>query len=202
MPLKKPTRSKMAATKKSSATGARSRKKSKTPTWSVSAGTMLVAAMCVTGAVIVIAARELTPAPRATTAAATSDSVVPNDSPKAAPSSSATDASESVMAKAPETDALEVKGTVGRTAPVTIFGCLQQSNSVFRLTDTDGIDAPKSRSWKTAFLKKGAASIEVTDPGNRNRLASHVGQRLSVTGTLVDRQMQVRTIRRISASCD
>lgn len=203
MPLKKSTRSKTSATKKSSATGARSTKKSKTPTWSVGAGTMLLAAMCVTGAVIVIAARELTPASRAAAAAVTtSDSEMANDSPKTAPASSTTDAPESVMAKAPENETLEAKGTVGRTAPVTIFGCLQQSNSTFRLTDTDGVDAPKSRSWKTAFLKKGAASIEVTDPGNRNRLASHVGQRLSVTGTLVDRQMQVRSIRRISASCE
>jgi hypothetical protein len=201
MPLKKSTRSKTAAPKKSPATGARSRKKSKTPTWSVGAGTMLVAAMCVTGAVIVIAARELTPAPRAAAVDTTNESVVATESSKVAPSSTA-DAPESAMAKAPETDTLEPKGTVGRTAPVTIFGCLQQSNSAFRLTDTDGVDAPKSRSWKTAFLKKGAASIEVTDPGNRNRLASHVGQRLSVTGTLADRQMQVRSIRRISASCD
>jgi len=200
MPLKKSTRSKTAAPKKSPATGARSRKKSKTPTWSVGAGTMLVAAMCVTGAVIVIAARELTPAPRAAAVDTANESVVATESSKVP--SSTTDAPESVMANAPETDPLEPKGTVGRTAPVTIFGCLQQSNSAFRLTDTDGVDAPKSRSWKTAFLKKGAASIEVTDPGNRNRLASHVGQRLSVTGTLADRQMQVRSIRRISASCD
>ena len=200
MPLKKSTRSKTTATKKSPATGARSRKKSKTPTWSVGAGTMLVAAMCVTGAVIVIAARELTPAPRAAAVDTANESVVATESSKVP--SSTTDAPESVMANAPETDPLEPKGTVGRTAPVTIFGCLQQSNSAFRLTDTDGVDAPKSRSWKTAFLKKGAASIEVTDPGNRNRLASHVGQRLSVTGTLADRQMQVRSIRRISASCD
>lgn len=202
MPLKKSTRSKTTATKKSSGSGTRSKKTSKTPTWSVGAGTMLLAAMCVTGAVIVIAARELTPAPRAASADLASDSVVATESPKAPSSTSASVAPESVMANAPESDALETKGTVGRTAPVTIFGCLQQSDSAFRLTDTDGVDAPKSRSWKTAFLKKGATSIAVTDPGNRNRLASHVGQRLSVTGTLVDRQMQVRSIRRISPSCD
>ena len=201
MPLKKSARSKMTATKKSPATGARSRKKSKTPTWSVGAGTMLLAAMCVTGAVIVIAARELTPAPRAASLDTMSESEVATESPKAPPLAT-TATAESVMAKAPETDTPEAKGTVGRTAPVTIFGCLQRSDTTFRLTDTDGVDAPKSRSWKTGFLKKGAASIQVTDPGNRLHLASHVGQRLSVTGTLVEREMQVRSIRRISASCD
>lgn len=201
MPLKKSTRSKMTATKKSPAMGSRSRKKSKTPTWSVGAGTMLLAAMCVTGAVIVIAARELTPAPRATSVDTVSESEVATESPKAPPVSM-TATADSATAKAPETDTPEAKGTVGRTAPVTIFGCLQRSDTAFRLTDTDGVDAPKSRTWKTAFLKKGAASIQVTDPGNRLHLASHVGQRLSVTGTLVDREMQVRSIRRISASCD
>jgi hypothetical protein len=199
MPLKKSARSK-ATTKKSSTTGARS-KRSKTPSWSVGAGTMLLAAICVTGAVIVIAAHELTPIPRVTIGDTDSERVAPPEAAKAAPSSSAI-VSESAMVKAPETDTLEVKGTVGRTAPVTIFGCLERSDSTFRLTDTDGVDAPKARSWKTAFLKKGAASIEVVDPGNRQRLPTHVGQRLSVTGTLSDRQMQVRSIRRISSSCD
>lgn len=201
MPLKKATRSKATATSKKTTPAARSRsKKSKTPSWSVGAGTMLVAAICVTGAVIVIAARELTPAPRTVSVDTTSEPVAAPESVKVNPSAAA--ASESVMAKAPETDTPEVKGTVGRTAPVTVFGCLRRSDAAFRLTDTDGVDAPKSRSWKTGFLKKGSASIEVSDPGNRLRLASHVGQRLSVTGTLVDRQMQVRSIRRISASCD
>lgn len=200
MPLKKSTRSKTTATKKSSTAGARSKRKSKTPTWSVGVGTMLVAAICVTGAVIVIAARELTPAPRATADTVPESAVAP-DAPK--PASSVTrSAPESAMAKAPESDAPEAKGTVGRTAPVTIFGCLEKSDASYRLTDTDGVDAPKSRSWKSAFLKKGSATIQVTDPGNRLHLASHVGQRLSVTGSLVDRQMQVRSIRRISASCD
>ncbi len=200
MPLKKSTRSKTTATKKSSTAGARSKRKSKTPTWSVGVGTMLVAAICVTGAVIVIAARELTPAPRAAADTVPESAVAP-DAPK--PASSVTrSAPESAMAKAPESDAPEAKGTVGRTAPVTIFGCLEKSDASYRLTDTDGVDAPKSRSWKSAFLKKGSATIQVTDPGNRLHLASHVGQRLSVTGSLVDRQMQVRSIRRISASCD
>jgi hypothetical protein len=200
MPLKKSTRSKAtAAPKKSSAATVRS-KKSKTPSWSVGAGTMLLAAICVTGAVIVIAAHELTPAPRVASIDTESEDVAAPEPARTALSSS-TAAPESVVARTDE-DNPEAKGTVGRTAPVTVFGCLERSNTTFRLTDTDGVDAPKARSWKTAFLKKGSATIEVVDPGNRLKLASHVGQRLSVTGTLGDRQMQVRSIRRISASCD
>ena len=63
-----------------------------------------------------------------------------------------------------------------------------------------GADAPKSRSWKSGFLKKGSAPIEVVDAAHRLKLTDHVGQRVSVTGRLVDREMQVRSLQRVSAS--
>jgi hypothetical protein len=84
---------------------------------------------------------------------------------------------------------------------VTITGCLEQRDETFRLKDTDGADVPKSRNWKTAFLKKGPAPIEVIDTANRLKLNDHVGQRVSVTGTLVEREMQVRSLQRVAASC-
>lgn len=86
-------------------------------------------------------------------------------------------------------------------APVTITGCLERSDDTFRLKDTAGEAAPKSRSWKSGFLKKGSAPIEVVDAAHRLKLPDHVGQRVSVTGKLVDREMQVRTLQRVSASC-
>jgi hypothetical protein len=84
---------------------------------------------------------------------------------------------------------------------VTITGCLERADETFRLKDTAGVDAPKSRSWKSGFLKKGSASIEVVDAANRLRLPDHVGRRVSVTGTLVDREMRVRSLQRVAASC-
>jgi hypothetical protein len=84
---------------------------------------------------------------------------------------------------------------------VTITGCLERDAETFRLKDTAGENAPKARSWKSAFLKKGSSSVEVTDAANRVKLPAHVGQRVSVTGTLVDREMQVRSLQRIAASC-
>jgi hypothetical protein len=92
-------------------------------------------------------------------------------------------------------------GTSAQTSPVTITGCLEQDNEAFRLKDTTGVDAPKSRSWKSGFLKKKAASIEVVDRANRLQLTSHVGERVVLTGMLVDREMQVRSLRRVAASC-
>jgi hypothetical protein len=88
-----------------------------------------------------------------------------------------------------------------KLAPVTITGCLERDDETFRLKDTTGTNAPKSRSWKSGFLKKGSASIEVVDASHRLKLTDHVGKRVSVTGVLVDREMQVRSLQRVAASC-
>jgi len=84
---------------------------------------------------------------------------------------------------------------------VTLTGCLERSEDAFRLTDTDGTRVPRSRSWKSAFLKKRSAPIAVIDPVKRLNLAGHVGQPVSVTGKLVGREMRVGALRRIESSC-
>ena len=90
--------------------------------------------------------------------------------------------------------------TVSAKAPViTITGCLERDDETFRLKDTTGADAPKSRSWKTGFLTKRAATIEVD--ANSETLQRYVGQRVIVTGVLVDRDMQVQSLKRVAASC-
>jgi hypothetical protein len=94
----------------------------------------------------------------------------------------------------------EVAATAG-SSPVTITGCLQRSDEAFQLKDTNGKNVPKSRSWRSGFLKKGPASIDVVDAANRLNLSNHVGQRVSVTGTLVDREIRVRSLQRVAASC-
>jgi hypothetical protein len=88
-----------------------------------------------------------------------------------------------------------------KVARVTIEGCLERADDTFRLTDTAGTNAPTSRSWKSGFLKKRPSAIEVRDSVKRVNLASHVGQRVSVTGTLVDRQLRVGSLQPISLSC-
>ena len=196
MPVKKATRSKATAASKKSPAAANASSNSTAPSKrQFGTGAMLVAAMCVTGAVIVIAAREMTPSTRATPTEARADAAVATAQPKPMVSSTIVD----VTPVSTTTDAS--KTSAANTAPVTIFGCLEQSNDTFRLTETDGMDAPKSRSWKTAFLKKGAATVEVVDPSHRIRLSSHVGQRVGVTGTLTEKQLQARSIRKISSSC-
>lgn len=91
--------------------------------------------------------------------------------------------------------------TVQESAEVTIEGCLERDDDTFRLKDTSGEGAPKSRSWKSGFLRKGAARIEVIDAANRLKLPNHVGQRISVTGVLVDREMHAHSLEFGEASC-
>jgi hypothetical protein len=112
-------------------------------------------------------------------------------------------APETLNARATVTNApLEEVPVVREPAPVTITGCLDQDDDKFKLKDTIGADAPKSRSWKSGFLRKRAASLEVVDAGNKLRLPNYVGNSVSVTGIIVDREMQVHSVRRITASCD
>jgi hypothetical protein len=88
-----------------------------------------------------------------------------------------------------------------KSAAVTITGCLERDDQTFRLKDTSGDGAPRARSWKSGFLKKGSSPVQVTDAANRVKLPAHVGQRVSVTGTLVDREMHARSLQRVASSC-
>ena len=151
----------------------------------------LIVAGCVVAGGILIAARQqvqpvLTTTPRQDVVAAPEVRASRVETASASPAVS-TDSSASAVKAA---------------APVTITGCVELDNNTFRLKDTSGAEAPKSRSWKSGFLKKGQAKIELVDAGHGANLAGQVGRRVSVTGTLDEREMQVRSVRRIAASCD
>jgi hypothetical protein len=96
--------------------------------------------------------------------------------------------------------------TVGRketTPVVTITGCLEKNDDSYRLKETVGTEAPKARSWKSGFLKKGTANVEVVDAtNNRLRLQNHVGKRVSLTGTLKDREMRARSVQLVAKNCN
>jgi hypothetical protein len=93
--------------------------------------------------------------------------------------------------------------TTGPTPTVvTLTGCLVRSDKNFRLNDTSGVNVPKSRSWKSGFLAKRPASVSIVPASSELPLSKHVGERVTVSGTLIERQMQVRTLRRVSSSCD
>jgi hypothetical protein len=102
-----------------------------------------------------------------------------------------------------DTEAAEPPITIAPAAPpVTITGCLQRDDDMFMLKNASGAAAPKSRSWKSGFLRKGSASVALVDPPKKLRLPDHVGERVSLTGVLIDREMQVRALHRVEGSCN
>ena len=106
---------------------------------------------------------------------------------------------DAVHASAPakELRIADTKEQEDESVATTITGCLvMRDDGMFQLKDNDGEHAPRARSWKSGFIKKGSANIDVFDAGNRLSLGSHIGYRVSVVGTLTDRQMQARSAAR------
>jgi hypothetical protein len=91
--------------------------------------------------------------------------------------------------------------TQSAAAPVTIAGCLERDDDTFRLRDTSGAAAPKSRSWKSGFMRKSPSAVAVHDPAKRLNLSQHVGSRVSVTGTLDGSTIEGRSLRRVAGTC-
>jgi len=85
---------------------------------------------------------------------------------------------------------------------VTVTGCLEEKNDAFRLKNTDGADAPKSRSWKTLGMTKHTSSLTLVDTTKRLKLGSHVGERVSVTGTLNDKELNLKSMKSVSGACE
>ena len=81
---------------------------------------------------------------------------------------------------------------------VTITGCLEE-NGGFRLKDASGAHVPKSRSWKSGFLKKRTLPIDLV--GVNSSAADDVGTRVRVTGVLENRELRVHSFTRIATSC-
>lgn len=102
-----------------------------------------------------------------------------------------------------ESRAVAAKQQGDEPIATTITGCLElRDDGMFQLKDTDGEHAPKARSWKSGFVKKGSAKIDVFDAGNRLKLGTHVGYRVSISGALTDREMRARSLRPTSERCE
>jgi hypothetical protein len=116
---------------------------------------------------------------------------------------------DSAPAKLTEVDAIAPTApasisTAGGAMPVTITGCLEVSvdQDDFRLTDTQGADAPRSRSWRTGFLKKRSAPVALVEPPDRLALQKEVGRRVAATGLLTSHDLKVSALRVVGPSCN
>ena len=87
---------------------------------------------------------------------------------------------------------------------VTITGCLEAfgNGDRFRLTDTEGANAPKARSWRTGFLKKHSAAVDLVGTHDVIALKRQIGQRVAVSGVQTNRELQVSSVRVVSPSCN
>jgi hypothetical protein len=87
---------------------------------------------------------------------------------------------------------------------VSISGCLETTvdESQFRLTDTQGVEAPKARSWRTGFLKRRSAAVKLVEFSDAAGLRKHVGHRVVATGLLAGQELRVRSFRADGSSCD
>jgi len=151
--------------------------------------------VCIVGTAILIAARSSEPTSAASAAPANMVAAASNDTVPAKAQKAAT-------APAARPQAGEAAKAEPAAERVTLEGCLEQDNESFRLKNTTGDNAPKGRSWKSGFLKKSSKSIELVDARHRMNLAGHVGERVSVTGMLADRELQGSSIKRLAESCE
>jgi hypothetical protein len=92
-------------------------------------------------------------------------------------------------------------GAVPGAELASIEGCLIQDANQFQLKNTSGEDAPKGRSWKSGFLHRSAKTVDVVDQSHRLNLARHVGERVTITGLLDDRELQGTSLKRVAESC-
>ncbi len=186
MPSKKPTRVEktVAAKKPLRLTGA------------IGPKATLIVLACVMAGGILVAARQHSQ-PLLTTTPRMEAVPMPNPPVKNAPASNAGAAAPTRMSSSPATTTT----ATAAAASVTITGCLERDGDSFRLKDASGAEMPKARSWKSGFLKKKPAAIDVVDPTHTLNLTDQVGRRVSVTGAIADREMTARSLRRVAASC-
>jgi len=128
--------------------------------------------------------------------------VPPSPADTRSPEPSAKRAEAERPAAAATTTATASAETAAAT-PVTITGCLEASVSDdrFRLADTEGDNVPKARSWKTGFLKKRTAAVDLVGV-NPRALEMHVGKKVSATGVLTSRELKVSSVHVVSPSCN
>ena len=171
--------------------------------WTGTSGISVALAFAVLVTVLMIAYKATPPAAETPRTARAEERSAPPRAATAETSAAVPKESSAPGTPAGETDDARDGVTTGpMPTVVTLTGCLARSDNEFRLNDTTGVNAPKSRSWKSGFMTKRSASISIVPASGELPLSKHVGQRVTVSGTLIDRELRVRTLRRVSSSCD
>jgi hypothetical protein len=141
----------------------------------------------------------------ATTTSRSAADVVPLPRPSAVLSGAGEPATRTVALTEPSANGSAAASTpTSDQAAVTITGCLEATTDYdqFRLTDTEGADAPKARSWRSGFLKKRSSPVALVELSDVPALRKYVGYRVAATGLLTSRELRVRSLQSAGASCN
>jgi hypothetical protein len=110
-------------------------------------------------------------------------------------------AAKTTPAKAAPAKVVAKQTTALPANTVTMTGCLEADGRKFMLTDLEGAQAPKSRSWKTGFVTKKSKDMEVVGASGV-KLGDHLGRKVTVVGVHDgDAHLTARSIKQLSASC-
>jgi hypothetical protein len=142
--------------------------------------------------------------PRVATKKSAPAHVVPPAAASEATASVAREPAAKTVVAEPTTRASAVESNPIPEATVTITGCLETTvqGDRYRLTDTEGADAPKARGWRSGFLKKRPAPVELVGLSDLPNLRKYVGNRVAATGLLTSRELHVRSLESTGPSCN
>lgn len=119
---------------------------------------------------------------------------------KAAPAKAAP--AKATLAKPTPTKAPTAQEQADARNSITLTGCLEADGRKFVLTDLEGKQAPKGRSWKTGFITKRTKAVEVVGNSSSVKLGDHLGHRVSVVGVKDgDTHVRARSIKQLATSC-
>lgn len=138
---------------------------------------------------------------RSTNAATLEPAPVPNRTVTGEPATKTASAEPRANAVA---TAVTASAAASNEDAVTLTGCLEATvdGEEFRLTDTEGTSAPQSRGWRSGFLKKRPAPVQLVGLQDKTAALKLVGHRVVTTGLLDSRELNVRSITSAGQKCD
>jgi hypothetical protein len=104
------------------------------------------------------------------------------------------------VAPAPVAEAVRQAAAVEPVDSVTLSGCLEYDGKSAWLKDASGIDAPRTRSWRSGFLRKRSPRIALVN--GPESASTYDGRRVVATGVLVDREMRVDSLKPTAGECE
>ena len=122
-----------------------------------------------------------------------------------APATTSAPAKPSTPAKtsAPAKASTPAKTTApAQRASASLTGCLHADGDKLMLSDLEGKQVPKGRSWKTAYIVKTDKDVEVDGTSSTVNLTAQIGHRVTITGTRDgERHFKAQSVKQVSQSC-